>query len=247
MRNLFTFTFFVFAVCSCFSQIKTGKIVYQVTNNCDSYLELLSSNPDTPEYILEHRKMMISKAKPINYFLLFNENESIFIPEYNPSESRRLGLGMNWTALVTKYYFNYYSNRIDNETYGHSFITSDVNVLFDKIEWTLTQETKHIGNYICYKATGINKNKKQFGSNYLKPAVAWYTPQIPVPFGIQEFSGLPGLILEMDMFIEFGTMHYVATSIELNIEIDQKIENNKGRVISEKEHTQLLNELNASR
>ncbi len=249
MRNLFTFTFFVFAVYGSFAQTKTGKIIYKVEINGKPYIDLISTEntPDSEEIIIEHRKDAISKAKPINYFLCFNGSESVFLPEYNLAESRRLGIQWNWTSFATKSYFNYYSNITKNETFGQSYFTDRVNVLFDKIHWEITQETKQIGNYICYKATGLNSNKKEFGFNHLKPAVAWFTPQIPVPFGIQEFSGLPGLVLEMEMFIEYGTVHYVATSIELNVEIDQKIENNKGKVINEQEYFELLTELNAGR
>ncbi|RXJ50293.1 GLPGLI family protein [Gelidibacter gilvus] len=55
--------------------------------------------------------------------------------------------------------------------------------------WQITNETKNIGKFICYKAT--TKNFR--GRNY----EAWFTYEIPVPAGPWKFHGLPGLILEI--------------------------------------------------
>ncbi len=247
MKNLFTFTFIVFAVCSCFAQVKSGKITYRVTSDSTSYIDSLANDPNTSQHILEVNKRDVSEAKPVNYFLIFNNKASIFIPEYDISEMRRLKLGMNYTAFITKFDFKFYTDRKTNEVYGQSTFVDRVNILYDDIHWTLTQETKQIGAYTCYKAITFVSEEQDYGYNHTKPITAWYTPQIPVSFGIQEFSGLPGLILEMDMGIQYGDIHFEAVKIELNIDSNDKIENNKGKVISEAEYVKLIKELNANR
>jgi len=63
-----------------------------------------------------------------------------------------------------------------------------------KLKWTIGKETKYILNYKCQKATTILKTKN--GKN--KKIIAWYTNQIPVSSGPFIYSGLPGLILEID-------------------------------------------------
>ena len=45
----------------------------------------------------------------------------------------------------------------------------------------------------------------------MKP-IAWFTPLIPISFGPKEYSGLPGLILEIEMF----NSKIVASKIVLN-------------------------------
>jgi GLPGLI family protein len=46
---------------------------------------------------------------------------------------------------------------------------------------------------LCYKAIDIaSENKK------MKPIV-WFTPQIPVSFGPLDYSGLPGLVILVEM------------------------------------------------
>ncbi|NPA43376.1 MAG: GLPGLI family protein, partial [Chlorobi bacterium] len=62
-----------------------------------------------------------------------------------------------------------------------------------KNDWTITGETKTILGYPVIKAV-----KNCGGCKY--PVEAWFTPQIPVPFGPAGFGGLPGLILEIKRY-----------------------------------------------
>lgn len=58
-----------------------------------------------------------------------------------------------------------------------------------KINWTLiTGETKVISGLVCNKAKAIFRGSE---------IIAYYTLDIPIPFGPFKFKGLPGLILEV--------------------------------------------------
>lgn len=58
------------------------------------------------------------------------------------------------------------------------------------LEWNYSdEETDSIIGYDCRKA-----NVEFAGRNY----TAWYTPEIPLPFGPYKFGGLPGLILKLE-------------------------------------------------
>lgn len=53
--------------------------------------------------------------------------------------------------------------------------------------WEITNETKQIQNYTCYKAT------TSFRGNAFE---VWFTPDIPINAGPWKWYGLPGLIVE---------------------------------------------------
>lgn len=57
---------------------------------------------------------------------------------------------------------------------------------FPEQEWKIEDDTKVIGGYSCQKATTTFK-----GRNY----EAWFSPDIPMPYGPWKLHGLPGLIL----------------------------------------------------
>ena len=57
-----------------------------------------------------------------------------------------------------------------------------------KKKWRLVNETKVINTIICKKAEITSK-----GRNW----IAWYSPEIPFPYGPYKFSGLPGLIVKI--------------------------------------------------
>jgi GLPGLI family protein len=56
-------------------------------------------------------------------------------------------------------------------------------------------KTKNIDGYKCYfaKYTGLSLKNRPSS----EPIYAWFTPEIPVPFGPAGYGGLPGLILEL--------------------------------------------------
>ncbi|MFI2742145.1 GLPGLI family protein [Zhouia sp. PK063] len=84
----------------------------------------------------------------------------------------------------------------------------DKNLKIESIPWELTNETKKIGKYTTYK--GIYH--KLFDDGKKRQIIAWYTPEINAPFGPKEYSGLPGLVLEVDDIT--GT--YMVNEIILN-------------------------------
>ena len=66
----------------------------------------------------------------------------------------------------------------------------------DPIHWTLVNEKKNVLGFSCYKAIGITEIKTTKGKLLKNTIIAWYTNEIPIPFGPKDLSGLPGLVIQ---------------------------------------------------
>jgi len=69
--------------------------------------------------------------------------------------------------------------------------------------WKLDPSRKKIGEYVCMRATMILEEDS---------VTAWFTPEIPVPAGPDEYYGLPGIVLAVE---RLGETVLLATSIDL--------------------------------
>lgn len=136
-----------------------------------------------------------------------------------------------------------------NEFHGKVFLIRDE---LEKPEWTLINETKSIGEYVCFKATYdrtvkktvINLNEGDEQAETVEDAqtvTAWYTPQIPLGHGPENYWGLPGMILE----INDGNYSLLCTKIVLNnkdaIEISEP---KKGTKITKEKYDKVVQEKN---
>lgn len=234
-------TFMVLAVVG-FSNAQTtsGKITYKATVDLEAFVTLIKNDTAMPEKRKESRLKRASAAVPTNFHLFFNDNESLYKAEHDMNTLRRLGLLLNQTGNVGKQSRIYYTNLQTKEKFYQYFFTKEMLVSVDEIKWKLTQETKKIGKYTCYKAIAEINTEQAKDMNLLSSVIAWYTPQIPVPFGIQSFVGLPGLTLELIADYNKGKIYYKATKIELNPKEEIRIKRPKGRKqISEKEYIAL--------
>ena len=98
-------------------------------------------------------------------------------------------------------------------------------------KWEMSSETKNIGNYTCYKASFtrdvenvkmsiVNGESKEVKETVSVTTTAWYTPQIPINQGPDDFWGLPGLILEVNA----DRTTILCTKIVMNPEEKEMIE-----------------------
>ncbi len=64
---------------------------------------------------------------------------------------------------------------------------------YNKYKWKLTKTIKIIGGYTCYKALVTVKEARM-----TYDVIAWFAPDIPFSYGPRGYSGLPGLVLEVN-------------------------------------------------
>jgi GLPGLI family protein len=99
-------------------------------------------------------------------------------------------------------------------------------------QWKFTGKSKQVGSYLCQQA--IHKDSTEI-------VEVWFTPMIPVAAGPANYTGLPGLILHVDI----NEGERVITAMEVNpIEIDvasmEKPE--EGESISREEYQVMVRE-----
>lgn len=172
----------------------------------------LKKNEKDPTYIksvIEIDKNTKLILEDLRFKLTFTKNESLFkAGEFVELEKNRF---YGW-AVGPDGSCTYYNNVKNSEhlrlvdAYGELFLVKNPNTV-----WVLTNEVKKIGSYQCYKATAVeatNGNKVIVKSE----VVAWYAPELNIPFGPLGFSGLPGLIMEL----EYQQTRYSVSKIEIN-------------------------------
>jgi GLPGLI family protein len=115
---------------------------------------------------------------------------------------------VKWGSDTLKYFkdFNiqkiYSEELIRNKPFN---VVDDLNIF----EWNITNETKLILGYTCFKATTTFRGRE---------FVAYFAKDIPIPDGPMKFNGLPGLILEIMMVNSQGMFSAVAKNVVLDNE-----------------------------
>ena len=74
---------------------------------------------------------------------------------------------------------------------------ANVLALFPVFEWELINESKLIGDKVCYKAIATQTVENNMGIKKV-PITAWYTKEIPLRIGPYIYTGLPGVVLEVN-------------------------------------------------
>ena len=218
-----------------FGQTMEGKVVYHVSLNSDVYIKELKSNTEISEYIKKAKLRDALNARTMHSFLLFKGGESLYHAEFDLNKQRDMGLGMNLTGMVAGDNYICYSNLKSKENFRQSFWMDNVIINVKPLVWKLTNENRIIDRYICYKAITTLKEENYRGGLISDEITAWYTLQIPVGFGVQNFGGLPGLTIELTQNTERGILFYKAINIELNPKEEINIKKPKGKGITPKE------------
>jgi GLPGLI family protein len=222
-----------------FGQTIEGKVVYNATLNTDVYINELKNNTEISEFFKKAKLRDALNARPMNFFLLFKGNESLYQAEFDLNKQRDLGLGINLVGMVAGISYTSYTNLKTKENIRKSFWMDNVIINVKPLVWELTKENRIIDQYICYKAITTLKEENYRGGLISDEITAWYTLQIPVGFGVQNFGGLPGLTIELTQNTERGILFYKAIKIELNPKEEINIKKPKGKGITHKEFIEL--------
>jgi len=180
---------FLFSV-SAFSQVTSGKIIYErKTNLFKKY-----KDDNTREWIKEENKNKVDIFE-----LYFTDSNSVFKPQDNDLREK-----MSWATTKNVVYQKYGENKrltIKN-IWGEKLYVEDS--LYKRI-WKITDSKRTISGYVCRKAI--------WQANDSTRIYAWYSEQIIPSVGPESFYGLPGAIL--GLATEDGGVIYFAKSVEV--------------------------------
>ncbi|MCA0133339.1 GLPGLI family protein [Winogradskyella alexanderae] len=229
-----------------------GVATYKTQRKIDIKLDSTQVNTEMHERMMEMMKKQFQKT----FLLTFNKEASIYKQEEELDKPNvgmgdgiqivSIGGGGGSDVLYKNTKENRYAEQVD--TYGKIFLVKDD---IEKLEWKLESENKYIGEYQCFKATYtkmVEKPRVSFGDEddetldkapemEERTVTAWYTPQIPVNNGPDNYQGLPGLILE----VHDGNLTIICSKIVLNPEDKIEIaEPTKGKEVNQETYEDIM-------
>ncbi|NRB60820.1 MAG: GLPGLI family protein [Winogradskyella sp.] len=231
-----------------------GVATYKTQRKLDIKMDSTSTSAVSKE-MHEQMMEMMKKQFQKTFKLTFNKEESVYKQDEELDKPNTgMGSGIQIVAIgggggSDVLYKNTkeqrYAEQVD--TYGKIFLVKDS---IEGIEWKLGSETKYIGEYPCFKATytkEVEKMNVSFGSDdeeetketemEERTVTAWYTPQIPINNGPDNYQGLPGLILE----VHDGDLTIICSKIVLNPK--EKVEINepdKGKEVDQEKYEAIM-------
>lgn len=211
--------FFIFSS-FCFSQ--TGIVKYRITP-----LKLKVKNKNL-------ERATNTEIDLMNFTLKYNKTNSYFKKEKSIPKNP---LQHKIAAILVGMNYNWFQNSLTKEAIVNAKVKNKMySVLYDKMkfeDWVLSEETKMIDGYTCFKAERKQLNNRT--GKYML-ITAWCTPDIPVPYGPVGEGGLPGLILQVNV----GSFLFIATEITLNPNKNKVLLPKEKEKISNKKYSQLL-------
>ena len=241
------------------AQMKEGKISYERKIN-------MHRNIPDPQM-----KSMMPEFRTDKFELIFNEFASLFrsvVDDEAPDPFANAGGGgggtrvMNFRMPATATYTD-----ITKQTQyeARAFFEKEFLIVdsLKQYKWKLSEETKTIAKQLCKKATttitapqmsmrmnmrinrGGENNTDTIASKPMKPKetelVVWYAENIPVSVGPDNYSGLPGVIMEMDL--DNGAT--VTTAVEVSAKYPKKelVQPTKGEKMTRAQYQENMQKL----
>jgi GLPGLI family protein len=226
MKKILILSSFLCSIMSVFGQNTEGVITFEEKMNLHRRITDEAMKARVPEF------------RSNNMQLVFRGDECIYkaIEEEEDDEMSADGgaVRMRFRRPNVEIYRNYATNRrtelreMGDKKY---LIEADMK----QPAWKLGTETKKIMGYECTQATLSDTARKQ-------EVVAWFTMDLPLAAGPQNFGSLPGLILEAD--INNGETLLFAKKIDLKKVKDNAIKApSKGDKVTEEEYRAKMEEM----
>lgn len=188
----------------------------QTVNGIATYEVMIGDDPRALQREIDRQRLREAQrlSNEITFNLYFTEKESYFEIAEKPVNHNYFS--PLFVEMATHHRgYDFYVD-ISSSTYIYTLYNSYLNKEYTikdhfDYQWEILDETTQIDNLVAYKAIGYNKFDKQIE--------AWFTPEIPSSAGPQNFYGLPGLIIQLQV----GYTKYVLKNVNLQQNISHKI------------------------
>ncbi len=249
----------IFAIVSANAQMKEGKIVYERKIN----MWKMITDPEMRTRIPEFRTS--------EFELLFNGQASLFrsVPEDEAPDpfannggergGQRFMFRMPETTTYTD--LNGQMQYESRPMFEKTFLIVDS---LKPLKWKISEETKTIAKHVCKKATtmitaqnvrfnvgggrGMGRNNGDTAnrsSAAITPketeVVVWYTEDIAASVGPDNYSGLPGAILEVD--VDNGSNVTSATEVSSKYPKKELVQPTKGDIMNKAQFQDAMKKL----
>lgn len=257
IKVVVNFTILAFLFCFSFANAQEfhGQAVYESKTQMKDRVKISGSGM-TPEMEKQLEEKMI-RAFEKTYILDFNKTESVFTEEVKLDVGKPTsGIAVKMSNAGKKYKNTKEKIEISEEDgLGKEFLVTDS---LKKWDWKLENETKKIGNYVCHKAVATipvtaeeiaeyeaqKKEKSEGKTTFFSMSepkeeiiTVWYTPEIPVSHGPENYWGLPGLILEASN----GSTVFLCSKIVLNPKQKSAVKRpTKGKKVTKSEYDLIM-------
>ena len=239
---------------SMFAQDFSGRATYKTHRKSSFELDstTIAANPGIQEQMEAQMRKMFQKTFTLDFTKsesMYKEEQELDAPKGPSANGGVMVMVMGGDGSSDILYKNFLENRTAHKTelLGKVFLIKDNLVAYD---WELTGETKNIGIYTCYKAVYereeesieinmIDGEVKEEKVTKKTTLVAWYTTDVPVSNGPNNYGGLPGLILE----VNDGDLTIVCSELVLNPKkVKEIIEPVKGKIVARKKFEDIAKE-----
>lgn len=221
-----------FLVCASFSFVST-----ELSEGVITYTTKVNLHKRIPAE-QEEMKKMIPEFNTSQQMLIFSELSSLFksVPvDENPFDQGPGSGGPRMMMRVMMQDETFLDRDADMVTQLREFMGKKYIIKKDanRIPWKLGQETKELNGFLCRNASYKDENDREI--------TAWYTEELRLPIGPQNFYGLPGLILEVNI----NTDEIVITADKIDMRALKKNELKEpkgGQEIKEEDYRAMVEE-----
>ena len=206
-----------------------------------AYNEIFKVEIDLPAEMEQFRERM-DDTRTTSIVVMFNEDATLSQvanerpveePKAAPNDrrNRRWKVYQPKNKHITFVDLNTEETTLQREFFDRTFLVEGG----EKLKWKLKDEMSEFLGYTCMRAEAM------IDSSLVE---AWFTPEIPIPAGPDNFYGLPGLILVLTT--DNGNHSYVATDVSLRtIDSELMVAPTEGKKMKQKDFDKMVEEKTA--